>query len=310
MLRIPDGLPEDDDQPFTAIITLKGWLSVLRMHGAAGHPLAVCDCSTCPKARHFVERANYNTCRLCRKHTDQPILKDTDLIHCPNCHRRRCSPTGPPCQLLPLELLTPRLPAEPTEQDPGLWLSLANGPGTPPADRVAQALDHILAPPPYPNTEQDAVATSDDLHLARVFYTHSWSQSVQAAISPEDLRTDPVHTLLLAAATGDTDTTIGLAALSKDRQPTVGRLHRDPLWTGLSPSLPSLRHLQVLIIESQTMAQHPAFALAMPQLDTIGHWQPQDQFPPGMPRLLQNLALHHGAHSCQWVPHTSKELHQ
>ena len=78
-------------------LTALGWTAMAKMLREEGHDVEVCNCKRCPQTRRFMGTIYYFRCHLCGAHEEAPYIKAGDLLHCEQCHRKRCFPSGPKC---------------------------------------------------------------------------------------------------------------------------------------------------------------------------------------------------------------------
>ena len=176
---------------------------------------------------------------------------------------------------------------------------------------MADAIDRGTPFPPWTTPEQANDMTQLMLSQeTECFQRQAASTFTKITVNLEQGQ-DPIRQMFYVAQQGTTAETVGLMLeLQADTQPTTGermkarsftRLNRHPDWTGYNASLERMRGTDVMVYEAPGAPGDPHIIAAV-HSDIHTPYPEHTTFPAGLPSILRDLALWHGARSCTWIP--------
>ena len=176
---------------------------------------------------------------------------------------------------------------------------------------MAQATHHGIPLPPWITPEQASdmaqLTISQDTENFQRLAASSFTK-ITVNLTPED---DPIRQMFYITQQGTTADTVGLMLETKaDPNPETGatmrsrsftRLNRHPQWAGFNASLERLKGTDVMVYENRDHPGEPHIMAAV-ESDLRAPYPQETTFPEGLPHILRDLALWHGALTCTWIP--------
>ena len=180
---------------------------------------------------------------------------------------------------------------------------------------MAQAIEEGIPLPTWITSEQASdmaqLIVSQETENFQRLAASSFTK-ITVNLTPED---DPIRQMFFITQQGTTADTVGLMLETKAdagteagtgttlRARSFTRLNRHPQWAGFNPSLERLKGTDVMLYESREHPGDPHMVAAV-ESDLRAPYPHETTFPEGLPTVLRNLALWHGALTCTWVPNS------